>query len=332
MDQILALGWVRENIAAFGGDPDRVTVAGQSAGAASIGRLITDPDAKKLFRRVILQSGGFGRAPLTREEAAEIGAAFVRLLDIDPAGANTAEHMRAVRPEKIIAAQGALARTRAKFAETTPPFMPLVETAMDQAGLIATIAEHASGLDVMIGTTRDEVHAFFAANPAMTDAPEDAVRERFAELAGDAGALEHYRRRRPGGTNMDALADLVTDHTFGWPSMRLAEAFAARGVPVHAYRFDWAPPKSQFQACHCIELPFMFGTFGAWSDAAMIRGGDGPKMAALSAIMRAHWGFFVRGGTPGPSWPRYDVERRTTMIFGEVCGPVGDPAGLGWRA
>jgi para-nitrobenzyl esterase len=331
-DQILALGWVRENIAAFGGDPDCVTVAGQSAGAASIGRLIADPGARQLFRRVILQSGGFGRAPLTRDEAAEIGAEFVRLLDIDPASADAAERMRAVPSEQIIAAQGALARARAKFAETTPPFMPLVETAMDQAALIAAIAAHASGIDVMIGTTRDEVHAFFAPNPAMKDAPEDAVRARFAELSGDAGTLEIYRRRRPGGTNIDALADLVTDHTFGWPSMRLADAFAARGVPVHAYRFDWAPPNSRFGACHCIELPFMFGTLDAWPDAAMIQGGDGPRMAALSAIMRAHWGRFVREGTPGPAWPCYDAERRTTMIFGEVCGPVGDPAGLGWRA
>jgi para-nitrobenzyl esterase len=131
---------------------------------------------------------------------------------------------------------------------------------------------------------------------------------------------------------MDLLADLGTDHTFGWPSLRLADAIAAQGGHVHAYRFDWAPPRSKFKACHCIELPFTFGTFDAWPDAPMLAGGDAAQMESLSATLRAHWGRFVRDGAPGPSWPRYDENGRLTMLFGDVCGAVGDPSGLGWRA
>jgi para-nitrobenzyl esterase len=332
MDQVLALRWVRDHIAAFGGDPARVTVGGQSAGAASIGRMIADPTARTLFRAAILQSGGFGRPPLSREEAVEIGRDYVRLVGIDPAAKDAAALMRAVPIAQLIAAQGALARSRARFAETTPPFMPLVDTPMTEAALLDMIAAGVGDLAVLIGSTRDEVHAFYAANPAMAEPPEDAVRSRFAALAGSADAIEAYRRRRPGGAAMDLLADLGTDHTFGWPSLRLADAIAARGGHVHAYRFDWAPPRSPFKACHCIELPFSFGTLDAWHDAAMLRGGDPAQMAPLSAMLRAHWGHFVRAGAPGPSWPRYDGQARLTMLFDEVCGVVGDPSGMGWRA
>jgi para-nitrobenzyl esterase len=324
MDQVAALRWVRDHIAAFGGDPARVTVGGQSAGAASIGRMIADPAARPLFRAAILQSGGFGRPPLSRDEAAEIGREYVGLLG--------AEDIRTAPVAKLIEAQGTLARSRARFAETTPPFMPLVETPMTEAELLGTVADAAGGLDVLIGTTREEVHAFYAANPAMTDPPENAALARFAALAGSADAIEAYRRRRPGGSLMDLLADLGTDHTFGWPSLRLADAIAARGGRVHAYRFDWAPPRGKFKACHCIELPFTFGTFDAWPDAVMLAGADFSQMAALSATIRAHWGRFVHTGAPGPSWPHYDEHGRLTMLFDDICAVAGDPSGLGWRA
>ena len=323
MDQVAALRWVRDNIAAFGGDPARVTVAGQSAGAASIGRMIVDPAARPLFRRVILQSGSFGRPPPSRAQAAEIGAMFVALLDDDP---------RTAPPSKLIAAQGALARQLAKFAETNPPFMPLIEEPTDQAALLAGIAAASSELEVLIGTTRDEVHAFFAANPAMANPPADAVAARFAALTGDAGGIDAYRQRRPGGSVMDLLSDLGTNDTFAWPSMRLAAAISAAGGAVHAYQFDWAPAGSRFKACHCIELPFVFGTLPAWPGAGMLQGGDPAFMAALSALMRGHWGAFVRDGNAALAWPGYEKQRRMTMVYDEICGPVGDPMGLALQA
>ena len=207
LDQIAALRWVHENISAFGGDPARVTVVGQSAGAATIGRLIADPAARPLFRRAILQSGGFGRGPLSREEASEIGEQFVRLLDIDPHASDAAAAMREVPPARLVEAHGKLARSRASFAETTPPFMPISDAPMTSAELIGAIANGAGDLDVIIGATRDEVHAFFAADPAMANPADDAVAETFARVCGTADAMERYRARRPGGSVMDLLAD-----------------------------------------------------------------------------------------------------------------------------
>jgi para-nitrobenzyl esterase len=101
---------------------------------------------------------------------------------------------------------------------------------------------------------------------------------------------------------------------------------------VRAYQFAWAPPHSRFKACHCIELPFMFGTSDAWPGAGMLAGGDAGEMAALSALMRRAWIGFVRTGDPaagGLPWPAYHPTGRKTMLFDRVCGAVADPAGLG---
>ncbi len=342
-DMVAALAWVRDHIAGFGGDPACVTVMGQSAGATSIGRLLMLPEARGLFRRVIMQSGGFGRGACTSAMATGRADQLLRLLDIDPHAGNALARLRAVDVPRLLAAQGELARTNAHFAQTMPMFMPVLPSAMTQAEMLSAIADGAGprtesgagsrtgsgGKNVLIGATADEVHAFYAADPSMENPPADALAARF----GGEAALARYRARRPGATAMDLLADLGTDETFLLPAMRLAEAVAARGGNAYAYLFDWAPLASRFRSCHCIDLPFVFGNFAAWHDAAMLAGGDAAQMADLSAAMRRAWIAFVRGGAPEhealPPWPRHDPVRRPTMRFGPRIGIVGDPAGLG---
>jgi para-nitrobenzyl esterase len=328
-DMIAALAWVRDHIAGFGGDPNSVTVMGQSAGATSIGRLLMLPDARGLFRRVIMQSGGFGRGAYTSAMASARADQFLRLLDIDPQSADALTRLRAFKVRRVLAAQGELARANARFAQTMPPFMPVLPSAMTQSEMLGAIAEGADGKDVLVGATADEVHAFYAADPAMENPPADAVAARF----GGEAAQARYRARRPGGSAMDLLADLGTDETFLLPAMRLAEAVARRGGNAYAYLFDWAPLGSRFRSCHCIDLPFVFGTFDAWHDAAMLAGGDAAQMADLSAAMRRAWIAFVRTGDPAhdalPAWPRHDADRRQTMRFGARIGVAGDPAELG---
>lgn len=327
-DQIAALAWVAANIPSFGGDPGRVTVGGQSAGAASIGRLLLDPIARALFHQAILQSGGFGRAPLTVSDAQAITAQYCQMLDIDADAPDAIARLRAEPVERLLAAQGALAQARARFGETTPPFMPTLPDAMSETDLRGSIAAAAVGKPVLIGATREEVHAFFASNPAMANPDPAAVSDRFVTLGGDQ---DTYRRRRPGGSAMDLLADLTSDHTFLWPTMRLAEAISAAGGQAYAYQFDWTPSTSRFKACHCIELPFVFGNFDQWPDAPMLADGDQAEMDALSCLIRTFWTRFIAAGTPGSDWPGYDGASRATMRFGALCGVDGDPAGLGWR-
>ena len=328
-DMIAALRWVREHIAAFGGDPGCVTVMGQSAGASSIGRLLMLPEARGLFRRAILQSGGFGRGTYSSATASERSDQLLRLLDIDPHAGDALSRLRAVDVPRLLAAQGELARMNARFAETVPPFMPVLPSAMTEPEMLDAIAGGADGKQILIGATADEGHAWYAADPLMQDPPRDAVLGRF----GGVEALARYGARRPGGSAMDLLADLNTAETFVEPAMRLAAAIARRGGTAYAYAFDWAPPGSRFRACHCIDLPFVFGTFDAWPDAAMLAGGNAAQMAALSAAVRRAWIAFVRDGDPShdgmPAWPRHDVVRRQTMRLGERIGVVGDLAGIG---
>lgn len=335
LDQLEALRWVASHIASFGGDPGCVTVMGQSAGAANIGRLLMDARARPLFHRAILQSGGFGRPPLARAEAEAIGAEVLRAAGLDPDAADIADRLRAVKVEALLAATGKVAQARARFAETNPPFMPTTPEPITQAELFAGIARGAAGKQVLIGATHDEIHAFFASNPAMANPDWTASAQRFAALAKRADAMERYKARRPGGSLMDWLADVVSDHTFLWPTMRLASALADAGVATQAFQFDWAPQGSKFRACHCIELPFVFGSFAAWPDAGMLKGGDAAEMDGLSAAMRAAWCAFARSGdasTAALPWPRYDTARRLTMVLDACCEVVGDPAGLETRA
>jgi para-nitrobenzyl esterase len=322
-DMIAALNWVRDHIAAFGGDPRCVTVMGQSAGATSIGRLLTLPEARPLFHRAIMQSGGFGRGAYTSEMATERADQFLHALDIDPQSSDALARLRGVDVARLLEAQSHLARSNARFAQTNPPFMPVLPRAMPQAEMLGAIAEGADGKPVLVGATADEVHAFFAADPAMQYVPADKLVARF----GGEAALARYRARRPGASAMDLLADLGSDETFVLPATRLAEAIARRGGTAYAYLFDWAPPGSRFRSCHCIDLPFVFGTFAAWTDAPMLAGGDQVQMADLSVAMRRAWIAFVRAGDPRqeflPDWPQYNTTERPTMRFGARVGVTG---------
>lgn len=321
-DMVTALAWVRDNIAAFGGDPNCVTVMGQSAGATSIARLLMLPEARALFHRAIMQSGGYGRGAYTSAMASERADQFLQLLGIDPQAGDALARLRAVEVPRLLAAQTELAQRNARFAYPGAMFMPVFAAAMNLPEMLSAVAEGADGKPLLIGATADEVHAFFAADPALQDPPREAVVRRF----GGEQALARYRARRPGAGAMDVLADLVTDETFLRPAMELAGTVARRGGTAYGYVFDWAAPASRFRACHCIELPFVFGTFDAWADAPMLAGGDRKQMADLSEAMRQAWIAFVRTGEPASSWPRHDVDQRAVMRFGTRIGAVGDIA------
>ncbi|MGA5541568.1 carboxylesterase family protein [Mycobacterium sp. NPDC051198] len=268
-DQILALRWVQDNIAAFGGDAANVTAFGQSAGAHSVMSLMLCEEAAGLFHRAILQS-----APLELDEGRDdmahaMGAAMAgSLAGADPAEASV-EKLLAAEAAAVAAAQGfgllgglAFAPRLGRGSLPAPADVP---------GAIAAAARR---IELLIGYTKDDAAPFVAMDPRVARLNRVPALGRLAVRAGSKA---------------------VTKQAFSGPAERLAQAWRSHGGRVGTYRFDWIPAGAPLGACHCMELPFLFGSPQSWADAPML----GPQRAIdnqLSAEMRTRWTQFAHRG------------------------------------
>ncbi|MEU6674154.1 carboxylesterase family protein [Streptomyces sp. NPDC046925] len=324
-DQVAALTWVRENIAAFGGNPDNVTVFGQSAGAVSVMNLLAMPSARGLFRRVIAQSGAC-TTEVSRTQAHEATDRLAQLLHV-PA---TVEGFNSADPA---ATQDAVLRLALEYNETerwgaqsflVSPFRTVIDEETLPQDVLTALAEGASAdVEVLAGTTRDETISFLAQRGQL-----DRLHDGFAEQALKAFGLTrddlavYDQASRPGASSHELVQAAWTDWAFRIPTLRLLEAHQG---PHWAYEFTWQspalPPGSG--AAHTLEVPFVHDNLAAVPAETGLLGEEPPHH--LATVMHRAWIDFAHGR--GPGWHGYDTTRRVTMRFDADSGPVDDLAG-----
>jgi para-nitrobenzyl esterase len=320
LDQVAALEWVRDNIEVFGGNPDDVTIFGESAGAMSVGTLLGTPRAAGLFHRAILQSGAASFA------ATSSGATAVAERLMATAGITSVDELVALPTDAVLEAQQ---KMLAADGTLGLPFRPVVDGTVLPASPLDTIASGATGaVPILEGTNRDETTLFLLLDPTLGDLDEAGLVARAAAMVGNhaATAVERYRANRPDASLRDVLVALSTDAVFRIPAVRLAEAQARQGRPVYSYRFTWATPtfSGALGSSHALEIPFVFDNLD--QPGAGFFTGDGDERAAIATTMHEAWIRFARTGNAG--WPAYDVDRRATKVFDGVDYPVvDDPAG-----
>jgi para-nitrobenzyl esterase len=319
LDQVASLQWVKDNIAAFGGNPDNVTILGESAGGMSVASLMVLPRAQGLFHKAIIESavGAIGR-PL--KDSVKIAEVFLKTVGIK---ADDIVKLRSLSVENILAAHDKVAlETGQGAAPCIPvadgkimPLMPLEAFATGKAAAVPTI----------VGSNLDEQKFFSSMDPNSAKLDQKTLVEllgRNVPARKIAGLVEDYRQARLkrglAVTPFELFSAINTDLMFRQIALHIASSQHSNGVPAFNYLLTWNSPGANgtLGSCHALEVGFVFGTY----DPMFC--GIGPKADKLNQLIQDAWTTFVKKGNPSTKsmgkWLKYGAARNT-MIISENC-------------
>lgn len=329
-DIVIALRWVQRNIMHFGGDPDRVTLFGESAGAAAITSLMTAPQARGLFHRAIVQS-----APATsvygQERSAQIADAYLHLMDVNPVNA---AQLLVDSPAEFLA-ESAM-RLIYSIAEAEPgslAYAPVVdgEFLPDYPVDVFRRGEQMQ-IPMVIGTNHNEAALFKQFKSPVMPVTADAVNHMLDNISAEgfasAGLISKVRRAYPEFPAQRAAMQISTDAGIRMPAVWLASAHSDLAA-TYMYRFDHSTPLLKalgYGAAHATELPYVFGTIDTvrrLPGAGLMWLGGLSEARDVSGEIRRRWLEFAHGDLK--DWPAYDTDKRSTQIFGRGVSTVSDP-------
>jgi para-nitrobenzyl esterase len=329
LDMVVGLKWVKENIALFGGDPDNVTIFGESAGAYSVVCLLTMPSAKGLFKRAIIQSSyvtKFNCDPSTGEKTSNT---LIKQLGLEKRDINA---LRNISFERIINELTAIQNAQ----PNTAIFRPVVDkNTLPVHPLDAIRTGYAKDIDVFIGTNLDETKMWSLNAREGIPFTEEALTKNVNRIMrninqSEKKSVEIIQTYKKGRKSLTDIIDAIdTDNQYRIPSIRIAEAQSKHHQNTFMYLFSWKSPLEggKYGAKHALDLSFVFGIL--LDKDISIFAGKTEETLELSGKMMDAWISFARIGNPNhdniPKLSPYDLEKRSTIIFDKEVTIVNDP-------
>jgi para-nitrobenzyl esterase len=329
LDIVAALEWVRDNVAAFGGDPGNVTIFGQSGGGGKVSTLMAMPSAHGLFHRAIVESGAAVKG-VSRDAANKSAERYLAKLNLKPGQVDQLQKLSVDQLLDATANTNPMPGGPGGFA-----LAPVVDgTTLPNDPFDPVAPALSANIPLLIGTVETEVTFFpHQVLDPINDAELHTHVKQTLRTASDEQVdqlIAAYKKGRPGAGNTDLFLALASDATFRAAVVTEAERKAAQGkAPVYQYYVTWRSPvrEGKLRSFHTVEIPFVFDNV----DACKSMLGSGEDRYALAEKFSGAWVAFARTGNPNhktlPNWPAFDNTKRAVMVFNDECKVVDDPHG-----